>query len=249
MVANSKVRIRFVGCGDAFGSGGRLQTCLCVEGGGYRFLIDCGATALVGMKKFGVDPTSLDCVLVSHIHGDHYAGIPWVVLERAVMGREEPLTILGPEGLVDRLPVLTEHLFPGSSRFRSPFPLEVLEYQSMWETFLGPLTVTAYPVTHVPATNPHALRVEFAGKVIAYSGDTSWNSHLLDVAAGADIFICEAFDLTSQGRIHMDVETLRKRRDQIECERIVLTHMGDDVLRALPIEGFEHAEDGGVLEV
>ena len=85
--------------------------------------------------------------------------------------------------------------------------------------------------------------------MIAFSGDTSWDEHLIDAAAGADIFICEAYSLRPGGPLHMDIETLRARRADLDCERIVLTHMGDDVLAALPIDGFEHAEDGKVIEV
>ena len=109
--------------------------------------------------------------------------------------------------------------------------------------------MTGYPVTHVPATNPHALRIEVEGKVIVFSGDTAWDDNLIDAAAGADIFICEAWSLRPRAPVHLDIETLRARRSDIDCERIVLTHMGDDVLAALPIEGFEAADDGMVIEV
>ena len=248
------VRIRFIGCGDAFGSGGRLQTCLCVESGAHRFLIDCGASALVGLRKFGVDPNAIDTVLVTHMHGDHYAGIPWLGLQRASAGVERPLTVLGPKGIAELLPGLAGHLFPSASPRPDRFLLDIHEYASLRPTTLerawpGGLSVTGYPVTHVPATNPHALRIEVAGKVIAFSGDTSWDDHLIDATAGADIFICEAWSLRPGGPLHMDIETLRARRADLDCERIILTHMGDDVLAALPIEGFEHADDGMVVEV
>ena len=248
------VRIRFIGCGDAFGSGGRLQTCLCVESDTNRFLVDCGASALVGLRKFGVDPNAIDTVLVTHMHGDHYAGIPWLALQRAAAGVRRPLTVLGPEGITARLPGLADHLFPSASPRPDRFNLDIREYASLRPVTLGGvwpggLTLTGYPVTHVPATNPHALRIEVADKVIAFSGDTAWDDHLIDAAAGADIFICEAWSLRPGAPVHMDTETLRARRAELDCERIMLTHMGDDVLAALPIEGFEHAEDGMLIEL
>ena len=252
MVAS--IRIRFIGSGDAFGSGGRLQTCLCVESDAGRFLVDCGASALVGLRKFGVDPNAIDTVLVTHMHGDHYAGIPWLALQRAAAGVRRPLTVLGPAGISARLPGLADHLFPAASPRPGRFQLDIREYASLRpvtldEAWPGGLTVTGYPVTHVPATNPHALRIEVGGKVIAFSGDTAWDDRLIDAAAGADIFICEAWSLRPAAPVHMDIETLRRRRADLGCERIVLTHMGEDVLAALPIEGFEAAEDGMVVEV
>lgn len=252
--ADGGVRIRFIGCGDAFGSGGRLQTCLCVESDARRFLVDCGASALVGLRRFGVDPNAIDTVVVTHMHGDHYAGIPWLALQRAAGGVRRPLTVLGPKGIGERLPGLAEHLFPSASPRPDRFNLDIREFASFRPTALrevwpGGLTVTGYPVTHVPATNPHALRIEVAGKVIAFSGDTAWDDHLIDAAAGAHIFICEAWSLRPTAPVHLDIETLCVRRADIDCARIVLTHMGDDVLAALPIEGFEAAEDGMVVEV
>ena len=114
------IRIRFIGCGDAFGSGGRLQTCLCVESDTHRFLIDCGASALVGLRKFGVDPNAIDTVLVTHMHGDHYAGIPWLALQRAAAGVRRPLGVLGPEGTAGRLPGRP----PLPERVPAPGPLQ-----------------------------------------------------------------------------------------------------------------------------
>ncbi len=252
--AGEGVRIRFIGCGDAFGSGGRLQTCLCVESDTHRFLVDCGASALVGLRKFGVDPNAVDTVLVTHMHGDHYAGIPWLALQRATAGVRRPLTVLGPKGIAKRLPGLGNHLFPSASPRPNRFNLDIREYASfrpatLGEVWPGGLTLTGYPVTHVPATNPHALRIEVGGKVIVFSGDTAWDDNLIEAAARADIFICEAWSLRPRAPVHLDIETLRARRADLDCERIMLTHMGDDVLAALPIEGFEAAEDGMVVEV
>ena len=139
-------------------------------------------------------------------------------------------------------------------RARTASTSTIREYASFRPTTLAHawpagLTVTGYPVTHVPATNPHALRIEVGGKVIVFSGDTAWDDNLIDAAAGADIFICEAWSLRPRAPVHLDIETLRARRSDIDCERIILTHMGDDVLAALPIEGFDAADDGMVVEV
>lgn len=87
------VRIRFLGSGDAFGSGGRLQTCIHVEGGGTQFLVDCGASSLIAMKRVGVDPTSIDVALITHLHGDHFGGLPFLILDAQFSRRSRPLTI------------------------------------------------------------------------------------------------------------------------------------------------------------
>ena len=92
------MNITFLGTGDAFGSGGRLQTCIALHAS-IGILIDCGATALIGMKRYGIDPQSIDVVVLSHLHGDHFAGLAYLIRETQIAAaRTRPLTIVGPPG-------------------------------------------------------------------------------------------------------------------------------------------------------
>src|SRR5215471_13457631 len=142
------LRLRFLGSGDAFGSGGRLQTCLCLEASEGRVLIDCGATSLVSMKRAGVDPGSIGCVLLSHLHGDHFGGLPFLVLDGQFARREAPLIVAGPPGTRDRLMAAMEVLFPGSSGVTRRFRSDVIELAPGISTGIGPMIVTGYPVEH-----------------------------------------------------------------------------------------------------
>src|SRR5262249_39798287 len=109
------MRLTVVGCGDAFGSGGRLQTSYLVEAAGTRFLIDCGASVLIGFNRLGLDPNAVPPIFISHLHGDHYAGLVWWLLHAKHVGkRTAPLTIVGPPGIEARLRAAAEALFPGS---------------------------------------------------------------------------------------------------------------------------------------
>jgi len=84
--SSAGLRLRFLGSGDAFGSGGRFQTCLCLEGPhGSRALIDCGATSLVALKRAGVDPGSIGASSSHTSTGTTSAGSPsssWTVSSR-----------------------------------------------------------------------------------------------------------------------------------------------------------------------
>lgn len=231
-----------LGCGDAFGSGGRLQTCFHVGMRGFCFLVDCGATAGIGMKRFGFDPLRVDAVLLSHFHADHFAGVPFFLIESKILERTQPLTIAGPPGVEARVLALYEAMFPGSAP-SFPFPLAFIEYAAAGPTAVGQLRVTASPVLHVPETQPHALRIEAGGHVIAFSGDTEWTDVLRDVARDADLFLCEAFALEGPVRIHLDYQTILRERATLDCRRLVLTHMGPDVLAAA-----ERIREDGVAE-
>ncbi|MDT7697071.1 MAG: hypothetical protein QOI75_6438 [Pseudonocardiales bacterium] len=115
------MRLTVVGSGDAFGSGGRFQTCIAVSAdptGPPRVLVDCGATSLTAMRQQRLDPNDIDTVLVSHLHGDHFGGLPFLVLDGQFRRRTEDLTVVGPVGTGTRLEQAMEALYPGSTGVR-----------------------------------------------------------------------------------------------------------------------------------
>jgi len=97
--------VTFAGSGDAFGSGGRYQACIHLRGsgGGDPVLLDCGATSLSALKRLGLDPGKIAAVFVSHLHGDHFGGLPFLILDGQFSRRTKPLTVAGPPGLARRL--------------------------------------------------------------------------------------------------------------------------------------------------
>jgi len=243
------VRVTFLGSGDAFGSGGRLQTCILVEAAQTRFLLDCGASSLIAMKKQGVSPSSIGAVLLTHLHGDHFGGIPFFILDAQFSKREEPLLIAGPPGTESRVRAAMEVLFPKSSETSQRFRLDFIELPLSTAFQVGPAKVTAEPVVHFSGAQALALRIECEGRTIAYSGDTEWTNSLVTVAQGADLFICEAYFFEKKVRFHLDYATLMERRSELGCKRLVLTHMSQDMLGRLGEVGVECAEDGKTILV
>src|SRR5512135_792801 len=113
----SKVSVQFLGSGDAFGSGGRLQTCIYVDCGSVRFLLDCGATSMSALKHWRVSPNSIEAILLTHLHGDHFGGLPFFILDAQLVSRRtRPLSLAGPAGTEQRIQAAQEVLFPGSSQ-------------------------------------------------------------------------------------------------------------------------------------
>jgi len=239
-----QVEILFLGTGDALGSGGRFQTCFHVRSDATQFLIDCGASSLIAMRRFGADPSLVDIILLSHLHGDHFGGLPFFVLDARFGRRTRPLIVAGPPGVEARVRDAMEVLFPGSSGVQGKFAIEFAELADGSETNLGPLSVIPYGVVHPSGAPSFALRVTCGGKVIAYSGDTEWTDALLEAARGADLFICEAYSFEKKVKYHLDYRTLKDRRTQLECRRIILTHMSNDMLQRLHGLDLEWAEDG-----
>ncbi|MDP8950919.1 MAG: MBL fold metallo-hydrolase [Actinomycetota bacterium] len=240
-----EVNVRFLGSGDAFGSGGRFQTCIQVRSGEANFLIDCGASSLVAMKHFGVDPSVVDIILLTHLHGDHFGGLPFFVLDaQYVSRRERPLVVAGPPGLETRITEAMEVLYPGTSQAQREFALEFVELTAGTPATIGPLVVTPYEVVHPSGAPSYALRVECGDKVVAYSGDTEWTDALIQVASRADLFVCECNFLEGSAGYHIDYLTLMKYRAELECRRLVLTHMGEEMLNKVGDLDVEGAHDG-----
>jgi ribonuclease BN (tRNA processing enzyme) len=238
------VTVRFLGSGDAFGSGGRFQTCILVTSADGSVLIDCGTSSLIAMKRFGVEPNVVDTVLLSHLHGDHFGGLPFLILDAQFSRRTRPLTIAGPPGVEARVGAAMEILFPGSSQTRQRFELRFVELAPEEETAVGPVRVTALPAEHASGAPAYSLHVACDRRTIAYSGDTAWTDALVRVADGADLFICEAYYYDKQILFHLDYQTLMQHRASLRCRRLVLTHMSADMLNHLDDVVDECAWDG-----
>lgn len=244
-----KVRVTFLGSGDAFAGGGRFQACLHLAGGDEPLLLDCGATTLVALRRAQIDPGSIGFVALSHLHGDHFAGLPWLILDGQFSERTRPLEIAGPPGVRERVERTFEALYPGATGVQRAFPTNFAELSERTACELGPARITPFEVRHSSGAPSYALRIEYGGKVIAYSGDTEWTDVLIDVADGADLFVCECnfYDLRAPG--HLNYLTLAEKRPQINCDRIVLTHMSERMLAHLAEVEFEAASDGAVISL
>jgi ribonuclease BN (tRNA processing enzyme) len=242
------MKIRFLGSGDAFGSGGRFNTCILVARESGSFLIDCGASSLIAMRKFAVDPNAVRTVFVSHLHGDHFGGLPFLILDAQFYSRREaPLTLVGPPGFRERLAQAMEIFFPGSSAVQRKFPVETVELPPGQTLAVDGVTVTGYEVRHACGAPPLALRFSCDGKVLAYTGDTEWTESLIAAGRGADLFIAEALSFARKIKYHLDYATLRANLERIGAKRVILTHMGPDMLAHGGEAEIETAEDGKTL--
>ena len=247
--AAGQVRVEFLGSGDAFSSGGRFQPCLHLSGADEPLLIDCGASSLIAIKRAGLEPWRFGYIVLSHLHGDHYGGLPFLILDGQFSGRTRPLLIAGPSGVGQRVESAMEVMFPGSARARRPFSLRFLELDEWSPTEIGPARVTPFLVEHPAGAPSFALRVEYGGRVIAYSGDTEWTEALPAAARGADLFICEAYSFGKRIPYHLSYRALREQRGELDCARVVLTHMSEEMLSRLGEAEFEAAADGSVIEL
>jgi ribonuclease BN (tRNA processing enzyme) len=244
------MQLQFIGCGDAFGSGGRANTCFHVTGEACNFLIDCGASSLPTMKRLGVAREPIDLVLITHFHGDHFGGLPFFLLDAQFSRRSRPLVIAGPAGIEARLTQAMEVMFEHSSKTRQRFELSVVTLEPEQTRTFGAVSVTPYPVVHGESGGPFlAYRIETEGRVIAYSADTEWTETLIPAARGADLFIAEAYYYDRIVKNHLSLKTLEAHLGKINAKKLVLTHMSDDMLGRLDTLPYPAANDGMIVEI
>jgi ribonuclease BN (tRNA processing enzyme) len=243
------MNITILGSGDAFGSGGRFNSCLHVEAGGERMLLDCGGSSLVALNKAGIERNGISTLLFTHFHGDHFGGLPAFLLDaQFVSRRSEPLVIAGPLGVEHRALHALDANFPGAATNAWRFPIRYVEVTPESPAPLAGIDVTAFPMVHDERAGPcQGYRLAHGGKVFAFSGDTAWTEALVPLAAGADVLLVECYTWDVKLANHLDYETLASHRAELKTARIVLTHMGVSMLAHREPLPEERAHDGMVI--
>jgi ribonuclease BN (tRNA processing enzyme) len=213
-------------------------------------LLDCGATALVAMRRFAIDPGRIDAIFLSHLHGDHFAGVLFLLLEQHfVAQRNHPLLIAGPVGTEGRVMAALDVLFPGAAQLAWRFPLQFAELTPLRTARFGAFSITPHVVTHPSGSAAFASRLKAADRLIAYSGDTGWTDTLVKVARDADLFIVECYAYDGAAQHHLDYTTLRGNIAKLRSKRLLLTHLSRSMLDRLSDVELEVAEDGQLLEL
>jgi ribonuclease BN (tRNA processing enzyme) len=181
------VRLTVIGCTGSVAGPDSPASCYVVEADGCRMVLDLGNGALGPLQRH-LDLATVDAVLLSHLHPDHCVDMCgfYVALRYGPGGGAHPrIPVWGPDGTAHRLAqaygLPVEPGMTGEFDFRT-FPDGAFD--------IGPFRVRARQVVH-PVT-AYALRVEHAGRALAYSGDTAPTPALVDVAKGADVLLCEA---------------------------------------------------------
>ncbi|WP_332690317.1 MBL fold metallo-hydrolase [Bosea sp. (in: a-proteobacteria)] len=243
------MKVTIHGSGDAFGSGGRFNTCLQIEAGDGRLLLDCGSSSMVALNKAGVSRSRLSTLLFTHFHGDHFGALPSFLLDaQFVSRRREPLTIAGPAGIEHRARHALEADFPGASTNRWRFPITYVEVTPGEPAELAGVAIEAFAMVHDERAGPcQGYRLTQGGKTFAYSGDTAWTDELIPLAAGADALLVECYTWDRVLANHLDYRTLRAHRGDLDTPRIILTHMGPDMLAHGEPLPETRAHDGMVL--
>lgn len=227
------IDLLFLGTSDAFHAGGRAASAILARAGGEALLVDCGPTTLARMKQEGLDATALTAMLITHFHGDHTFGLPFIFLDAAFkkFGPAPPLS--GPVGTREHAIALAELAYPSLLAKEFGLPSEFTELAPGAPEAAIPGTsarVRCHRMDHQPESLGY--RLAWHGKVLAFTGDTRWTDEIVRMAEGADLLVCECTTRGPSPAAHASWEEILANLDRISAKRIVLNHRGEDMLDA-----------------
>jgi len=238
-------RVVALGSADAFSSAGRGNTAWLVEDGAPPCAVDLGPTALLALRRLGRDPQELRAVHFTHLHGDHIAGWPFLLVDAVYRARrQDPLAVTGPPGTRERLQALWAACYADAAAKELPFALDVRELAPGESAEVCGRRVEALRAQH--QRPPHvalSLRLHGPAGVLAFTGDTGPHPGLQDLARGAALLCAECTDLRTPpsassgaspdypaeaGRRHLSWDDLRALLPALGARRIALGHLGPD---------------------
>jgi ribonuclease BN (tRNA processing enzyme) len=217
------VRLTVIGCSGSFPRPDSPASCYLVEADGFAMLLDAGNGA-IGMLQRHHAFLDIDAVCISHLHPDHCLDlcVYWIARTFAPHGKPPRIPVYGPAGIADHL----AHAYgldpdPG---MRGTFDFQVL---SPGTFNVGPFRVTTAHMNHPVET--FGFRVEHEGRILTYSGDTAESAALVELARGADMFLCEASFLDQPdlplAALHLTARQAVEHAIEADVGRLVLTHL------------------------
>lgn len=256
----SAAQVTVVGSGNAFNTDGRahasylIDSTASADGRRTRLLMDCGATTLQRLQTLQIDLTGIDAVALTHFHGDHYAGLPFVLLQMGLINRRRtPLVIFGPPGVAAACDAIYSLCYPDLAL---PFEIEYREIdarnlaggapESSSVEFRG-LRLIGYPIRHRAESTGYRVIDLASGGSFAFSGDACFDEQLARLVDGVDLALIE---LTMPEQFdppvaHVALDEVRARGHELRARRTVYTHITDDLARQVIDEQLgEAASDG-----
>jgi ribonuclease BN (tRNA processing enzyme) len=234
-----KANVLFLGTGDAFASSAHKSAGVFIELDQNGILLDCGphtlqalkkagrTTNLQALKKAGRTTNDIDLILISHFHGDHFGGVPFILLEASILqNRKKPLTIIGPPKVEDKVESLYHALYENIANENKPFPCHYKVVSPQQPLFLDWLTIKAVGMRHKPESQGY--RLETNKIAIAYSGDTGWTDNLISLVNDTELSIIECNFFETELEVHLNFYQAKKLASS--TKRLVLIHLGNEII-------------------
>jgi ribonuclease BN (tRNA processing enzyme) len=243
-------RVVFLGTGDAFSAGGRHLAAYLVQTSEGTLLLDCGPTILASLNRHHLSAEPIDAILLTHFHGDHFAGLPFLFLHYLyIEPRSRPLKIIGPPDVERRVMEIFRDMYADTADEPLPFAMEFIEAQPRKQVLLNGMRIDAFEVVHQKQTRALGYEIRTGDRKIVYPGDSGWSEELIEHTHNADLFLCECTYFESRSETHLDYPRIIENLERFGAKRIVLSHLGQEVLARQAEVTLEMAHDGMAIDL
>jgi ribonuclease BN (tRNA processing enzyme) len=251
-------QLLFLGTGNAFNEDARGSAALVLQlDDGSALLVDAGPTVLQAMARARFAAARIDRLFVTHLHGDHIAGWPFLLLELVFRARRTaPLHVHGPVGTRSALETLS-HVCYGEVETRREFDIvyDEIPIDPFRHRAAGPhVTFDGVPMEHHPTSLGYRFDLPCGGtrRRVAVTGDTRWCDGLEELARGSDLLVAECTSVSRVEQPHLSLDEIRAARERLATPRVALVHLNDAVSERLaldPIRGVIPTHDGLTLDL
>lgn len=216
------MNVFFVGVGEACDEKHGNTSIHVQTGNDIHILCDCGFSAAHSYFAFCDDPDQLDMLWISHFHGDHFFGLPLVLLRFWEMKRSKPLLVIGQEGTEDKVMGSMDLAYP---RFRSKLSYEVqfpvIEPGTVQE--ISGLQLQSVQTLH--SQRNLGLLVNDGKNKLYYSGDGRPTEEVGELVRDCDMAVHEAFRLDEEIHHHGSVTGCLKLAQSNNIKKMALVHL------------------------
>ena len=244
------MKVKVLGSGNAFNQGMRLNSAFLIGTNNVNVLIDCGFTIPYALQKESIQFSSVDYILISHYHGDHYAGLACLLLGlKYVSPQYKKLTIIGPGDIQEKVIRLFEVLYPGTENLINDLNLEFKAVNHLGEKLITKyFNLLIHPMQHSDLVFPVGYTLEKNGFKIGFSGDTCWHDGLSSFIESCDKLILECNFVHKVGEGHISIEELElSELIQVKKKDIYLTHLCEESANKAKDLGYNVLSDGDDL--
>jgi len=223
----AELTFQFIGSGNAFAPGGLCWNGFVANG---RYLFETPPQALMALNRLNINPNDLECVVISHHHGDHFLGLPFLLLHWKHLGRGRPVTIVGPRGTRALAQAICDRTYPGV--MDAPYGIDWIEAEPTRPIIVAGLQLTPVEVNHDPRLSQNlGYACTLDDRTFAYTGDSAICDGVLSLARQAEVLVSECTSRAEVIPLHMNlVDDMRKLRAALAPEAtLLLTHLDADV--------------------
>lgn len=225
----SDLDLRFIGSGNAFAPGGLCWNGFVVN---ERYLFEAPPQALMALNRLQIDPNALEAIVLSHQHGDHTFGLPFLLLHFEYMGRTRPIRIIAPAEAAIAIRQACDLAYPGVIADSSKYGIEWITPAPGETVRVSEMELRALSMKHDPKlAECFGYDCRLAGRRLGYTGDTALCDSVFELARASEVLVSECSSRAESIPVHMNLrDDMPKVRARMRPDaHLVLTHINADV--------------------